>query len=135
MAARVVGNVNLRRAVLPGIICTGLFAMAYIIWRIPTVHPRRISAKIAAKLAEIDYVHANTTRISGSVRKVLRIPCNNMRVDLDRALKDVGERQDDNLRAKAESSMALKYLRNLDQDSAKHSTAIEGLEPEAHSQT
>ncbi|KAH6957191.1 transmembrane GTPase fzo1 [Fusarium avenaceum] len=135
MAARVVGNVNLRRAVLPGIICTGLFTMAYIIWRIPTVHPRRISAKIAAKLAEIDYVHANATRISGSVRKVLRIPCNNMRVDLDRALKDVGERRDENLRVKAESSMALSHLRNLVQDSAKQKTAIEGLELEAYSQT
>lgn len=109
--------------------------MAYIIWRITTVHPRRISAKIAAKLAEIDYVHANATRISGSVRKVLRVPCNNMRVDLGRTLKDVGERRDENLRAKAESSMALSHLRNLVQDSAKQKTAIEGLELEAHSQT
>jgi mitofusin len=109
--------------------------VACIIWRIPTVHPRRISAKIAAKLAEIDYVHANATRISGSVRKVLRIPCNNMRVDLDRALKDVGELRDENLRVKAESSTALSYLCNLVQDSAEQRTAIEGLELEARSQT
>ncbi|KAF4496436.1 Transmembrane GTPase fzo1 [Fusarium agapanthi] len=135
MAARVVGSINLRRAVLPSIICTGLFAVACIIWRIPTVHPRRISAKIAAKLAEIDYVHANATRISSSVRKVLGIPANNIRVDLDRAVKDVGERRDENLRVKAESNMALTYFRNLVQDSAKQKTAIEGLELEAYSQT
>ncbi|KAF5621968.1 transmembrane GTPase fzo1 [Fusarium sp. NRRL 52700] len=135
MAARVVGSINLRRAVVPGIICTGLFAVACIIWRIPTVHPRRISTKIAAKLAEIDYVHANATRISGSVRKVLGIPANNIRVDLDRAVKDVGERRDKSLRVKAESNMALTYFRNLVQDSAKQKTAIEGLELEAYSQT
>ncbi|KAF5667387.1 transmembrane GTPase fzo1 [Fusarium circinatum] len=135
MAARVVGSINLRRAVLPGIICTGLFAVACIIWRIPTAHPRRISAKIAAKLAEIDYVHANATRISNSVRKVLGIPANNIRVDLDRAVKDVGERRDESLRVKAESNMALTYFRNLVQDGAKQKTAIEGLELEAYSQT
>ncbi|KAF4440616.1 Transmembrane GTPase fzo1 [Fusarium austroafricanum] len=135
MAARLVGNINLRRAVLPGIVCTGLLAVAYIIWRIPTVHPRRISAKIAAKLAEIDYVHANATRISGSVRKVLRIPSNNIRVDLDRAVKDVGERRDESLRVKAESNVALTCFRNLVQDSAKQKTSIEGLDLEAYLQT
>jgi mitofusin len=109
--------------------------VACIIWRIPTVHPRRISAKIAAKLAEIDYVHANATRISGSVRKVLGIPSNNIRVELDCALKDVGERRDENFRVKAESNMALTYFRNLVQDSAKQKTAVEGLELEAYSQT
>ncbi|KAG5792057.1 hypothetical protein H9Q69_008905 [Fusarium xylarioides] len=134
MAARVMGNINLRKAVLPGILCTGLFAVACVIWRIPIVHPRRLSAKIAAKLAEIDYVHANATRISGSVRKVLRIPSNNIRADLDRAVKDVGERRDESLRVKAQSSVALTYFRNLVQDSAKQKTAVEGLELEAYSQ-
>lgn len=117
------------------LIALGLLTVACIIWKIPTVHPRRISTKIAAKLAEIEYVHANATRMPGSVRKVLRIPCNNMRVDLDRASKDVGERRDENLLVKAESSMALSYLRNLVQDISKQKTAIEGLEFEAHSQT
>lgn len=115
-------------------IALGLFTVVCIIWRIPTVHPRRVSAKLAAKLAEIDYVHANATRISGSVRKVLRIPCNNMRIDLDRALKDVGERRDENLHVKAESSMALSYLRNLVRSRQCQKTAVEGLELEVHPQ-
>ncbi|KAF4976112.1 hypothetical protein FZEAL_7182 [Fusarium zealandicum] len=134
MAARVMGNINVGKAVLPGIVCTGLLAVACVIWRIPTVHPRRLSAKIAAKLAEIDYVHANATRISGRVRRVLGIPSNNIRVDLDRAVKDVGERRDESLRVKAQSSVALTYFGSLVQDSAKQKTAVEGLDLEAHSQ-
>ncbi len=59
-------------------------AAAYILQQIPNSLPRRLQEKISAQLAEMDYVHANSTRISASVRKVLRFPADNLRLSLDR---------------------------------------------------
>ncbi|POR36319.1 Transmembrane GTPase fzo1 [Tolypocladium paradoxum] len=131
VATKVMGKVNLRRLFFPAIIVTALIAMTCMVRRIPSVLPRRLSTKIACKLAEIDYVHANATRISGSVRKVLGIPANNIRVDLDRLVKELGERRDESLRVRAQSTVALTYFRNLVQDSAQQKTMLEGLDLEA----
>ncbi|KAJ4316898.1 mitofusin [Fusarium piperis] len=133
-AAKLVGNVNLRQAIVPSIVITGLVAITCIVWRIPTVLHRRLSTKIASELTEIDYVHANATRISGSVRKVLRIPADNIRVSLDRVVKELGERRDESMRLKAQSGVALTYFGNLVQDSAKQKTLVEGLDLEAPTQ-
>ncbi|KPM34591.1 Transmembrane GTPase fzo1 [Neonectria ditissima] len=130
VAAKLIGNVSLRHVVFPSIAVTGLVAVTCIIWRIPTVLHRRLSTKIASELAEIDYVHANATRISGSVRKVLRIPADNIRVSLDCVVKELGERRDECIRLKAESDVALTYFCNLVQESAKQKTLVEELDLE-----
>ncbi|RSL56081.1 hypothetical protein CEP51_014450 [Fusarium floridanum] len=131
VAAKLVGNVNLRQAVFPSIVITGLVAITCIVWRIPTVLHRRLSTKIASELTEIDYVHANATRISGSVRKVLRIPADNIRVGLGRVVKELGERRDESMRLKAQSGVALTYFGNLVQDSGKQKALVEELDLEA----
>lgn len=76
-------------------------------------------------------MHANATRISGSVRKVVRIPADNIRVSLDRVVKELGERRDESMRVKAQSGIALTYFGNLVQDSAKQKTLVEELDLEA----
>lgn len=74
-----------------------LLAITYIIRQTPAALPRRLSTKVAKKLADIDYVHANALRISGSVRKVLRFPADKLRIDLDSLVKDLAKRRDDSL--------------------------------------
>ncbi|KAF7555512.1 hypothetical protein G7Z17_g2126 [Cylindrodendrum hubeiense] len=134
LAAKLLGNINLRQVVFPSIVVTGLAAITYIVWRIPTVLQRRLSTKVASELAEIDYVHTNATRISGSVRKVLRIPADNIRLSLDRVVKGLGERRDESMRLKAQSRVALTYFGNLVQESVKQKTLVADLDLEAPTQ-
>ncbi|KAM0424955.1 hypothetical protein ACHAPT_009756 [Fusarium lateritium] len=119
VAAKLMGNVNLGQVILPGVVVTGLAAITCI---------------IASELAEIDYVHANAMRISGSVRKVVRMPADNIRVSLDRLVRDLGERRDESMRLKAQSGVALTFFGNLVQDSAKQMTLVEELDLEAPTQ-
>lgn len=97
---------------------TALAAAAYVLHRIPSSLPHRLQEKISAQLAEMDYVHANATRVSSSVRKVLRFPADNLRLTLDRSVKELGERREDTLRVRGESEVALKYFGNLVRESA-----------------
>ncbi len=87
---------------------------------------------MAARLGELDYVHANGTRISGSVRKVLRIPADGLRVGLQHSVERLGARRDDTLRTRGESEVALRYFGNLVRNSAKQRAAVEAVDLDAH---
>ena len=99
-------------------------ATAYVLNEIPHSLPHRLSSKIAAQLAAIDYVHANSERISSAVREVLRFPADNLRVGIHRSVEQLGKRREETLRTKTESEVALKYFRNLVRDSEKQRDVV-----------
>ncbi|KAI0480173.1 putative mitochondrial fission protein [Xylariaceae sp. FL0804] len=133
-AAKIVGNDNLRRLIIPGIIVAVLSAGAYVVQQIPHSLPHRLSTKLSTQLASIDYVHSNSTRISGSVRKVLRIPANNLRIGLTRSFEQLSTRREETAKVRTESEIALKYFGNLVRNSAHQRTLVDEVDLDAHPQ-
>ncbi|KAI1880252.1 hypothetical protein JX265_001873 [Neoarthrinium moseri] len=133
-AAKVLGNDNLRRLIVPGLIVAVVSAAAYVLQQVPQSLPHRLSTKISTQLEAIDYVHANSARISSSVRKVLRFPADNLRVGLTRSVEQLGARRDETLKTRGESEVALKYFGNLVRDSAAHRRMVEEVDLDAHPQ-
>lgn len=80
----------------------------------------------------MDYAHVNSTRISGSVRKVLRFPADSLRVGLQRSVEQLDSRRDETLRVKAESHEARKYFSNLVRVSDHERRAIANVDLDAH---
>ena len=79
----------------------------------------------------MDYVHANSMRISGSVRRVLRIPADNVRSGLDQSVKELGARRTDTLKVQGESRVALKYFGNLVRNSGRQRDMVENVDLES----
>ncbi|KAL6859329.1 hypothetical protein J3F83DRAFT_749794 [Trichoderma novae-zelandiae] len=127
-ATRIIGNDNLRRLILPGIVVAAVAASAYILQQIPNSLPHRLARKIEAQLAEIDYVHTNASRISGSVRTVLRMPADNLRVGLEHSVKDLNKRRDETVKVKGESERASKFFRTLVNESQFQKNMVEGVD-------
>ena len=113
---------------------TALAAAYYVLNQIPQSLPQRLNAKISSQLAAIDYVHANSSRVSSSVRKVLRFPADSLRVGLQRSVEQLGSRRDDTLKVRTESSEALKFFGGLVRDSAHQKTLVEAVDLDAHPQ-
>ncbi|KAL3955978.1 hypothetical protein ACCO45_008824 [Purpureocillium lilacinum] len=130
-ATRVLSNDNLRQLILPGIVIAAVAASAYILQQIPNSLPPRLATKISTQLEELDYVHANSSRISSSVRKVLRFPADNLRVGLDQSVKDLGTRRDETVKVKAESERASKFFRTLVGESEVQRSMVEGVDLDA----
>lgn len=95
---------------------------------IPTSLPPRLSRKIAAKLADIDYVHSNANRISSEVRRILRLPATNLQACLAQDIEDLGRRKQEVTKIKQESEVATKYFANLFRESGENRTAVEDLD-------
>ena len=127
-ATRLLSNGNLRQLILPGIVVAAIAATAYVLQQIPNSLPQRLAQKISSQLAELDYVHANSTRISSSVRKVLAMPAETLRIGLDRSVKDLGSRREETIKVKAESERAARYFRTLAGESASQRTMVEAVD-------
>jgi mitofusin 2 len=110
---------------------TALTATYYVLNQIPQSLPHRLSAKIATQLAALDYAHANSARISGSVRKVLRFPADSLRVGLQRSVEQLGSRRDETLRVRGESDVARKYFANLVRVSDHERRTVEAVDLDA----
>lgn len=106
-------------------------AAAYILQQVPQSLPQRLSSKLSAQLESLDYVHANSTRIASSVRKVLRFPADNLRVDLTRSVEQLGSRRDETLKTRSESEGAFKYFSNLIRNSAHQRTLVADVDLDA----
>ncbi|PNY28569.1 Transmembrane GTPase fzo1 [Tolypocladium capitatum] len=130
-ATRVLSNENLRRLILPGILVAAIAASAYVLQQIPNSLPPRLANKISTQLAELDYVHSNSTRISSAVRKVLRFPADNLRVALDQSVKDLGNRRDETVKVKGESERADKFFRELVSESEVQRSMVEAVDLDA----
>ncbi|XMA07755.1 hypothetical protein WAI453_000546 [Rhynchosporium graminicola] len=79
-AFKIVGHSNLRKLAIPAILATTFAATAFILSNILRALPQRLSARFATQLQSIDYVHANSDRISSSVRRVLRYPADDLKL-------------------------------------------------------
>ncbi|KAF3804674.1 Transmembrane GTPase fzo1 [Colletotrichum gloeosporioides] len=130
-AAKILGNDNLRKLIIPGIIAAAFAAAYYILNQIPNSLPHRLATKIAAQLEAVDYVHSNSNRISSSVRKVLRYPADNLRVGLEQSVKDLGQRREETLKVRQESEVALKYFGNLYRNSGQQRAVVQGVDLDA----
>jgi len=104
---------------------------AYVLSSIPTTLPPRLSKKLAARLAEIDYTHTNASRISAEVRRMLRIPAVNLQTALAQDIEDLGRRKDEVTKVKRESEVASKYFANLFRDSGENRRSVEQIDLEA----
>ncbi|KAJ4260562.1 mitofusin [Fusarium torreyae] len=127
-AGRVLSNENLRHLILPGILVAAVAASAYVLQQIPNSLPPRLATKISTQLADLDYVHSNSARISSSVRKVLRIPADNLRVGLDQSLKDLNAKRDETIKVRGESERASRYFLNLVRQSDDQRAKVEGVD-------
>ncbi|KAI0530296.1 hypothetical protein GGR58DRAFT_241155 [Xylaria digitata] len=133
-AAKIVGNDNLRKLIIPAVALAVVSAAAYVLQQIPQSLPHRLSAKLSAQLDSMDYIHANSTRIASSVRKVLRFPADNLRVGLTRSVEQLGSRRDETLKTRTESEVAFKYFSNLVRNSAHQRTLVADVDLDAHPQ-
>ncbi|KAI3399091.1 hypothetical protein diail_7891 [Diaporthe ilicicola] len=130
--ARVMGNDNLRRMIIPGIVVAAVAAGAYVLSQIPHSLPHRLSSKISAQLESIEYAHNNAHRMSGSVRKVLHTPKDHVVFNLQRSVEQLGKKREETLKVKKESSDALKYFTNLTRDSAQQRSMVEAVDLDNH---
>lgn len=126
-AARLLGSNNLRTLLIPGFLAAVLGAGTYAVLQIPHSLPQRLSSKISQQLQSIDYVHSNSTRISNEVRKVLRFPADNLRVDLKRSVEQQCTKREETLKVRGESEIARKYFGNLVNRSIKLGSQVEGI--------
>ncbi|KAL2262563.1 hypothetical protein VTK26DRAFT_939 [Humicola hyalothermophila] len=130
--AQLLGSDNLRRLIVPGVIAAAVAMTVYVLNQIPHSLPHRLNSKISSQLAAMDYVHSNSTRISGTVRKVLLIPANSLRVGLQRSVEQLDNRREETLKVRKESHDALKYFSNLIQRSAHQRHQIEMVDLDAN---
>ncbi|KAJ6139301.1 hypothetical protein N7471_005787 [Penicillium samsonianum] len=130
-AVKVIGPNNMRRLFFPGILAAAVLTTAYVLSSIPTTLPPRLSRKIAATLAEMDYVHSNANRISTEVRRMLRMPAGNLQTCLSQDIEDIGRRKQEVTKIKQESDVATKYFSNLFRDSSENRRSIENLDLDA----
>ncbi|KAJ5279642.1 hypothetical protein N7478_005014 [Penicillium angulare] len=125
---KVLGPNNVRRLFLPSVLTAAVLTAAYVLSSIPTTLPPRISKKISAALAEMDYVHSNSTRISAEVRRILRLPAKNLQTCLSQDIEDLGRRKQEVAKVKQESEVATKYFSNLFRDSTENRRSVEDLD-------
>ncbi|KAH7144448.1 hypothetical protein B0J13DRAFT_502490 [Dactylonectria estremocensis] len=130
-ATRVLSNDNLRQLILPGILVVAIAASAYVLQQIPNSLPPRLATKISTQLADLDYVHTNASRISSSVRKVLRLPASNLRVSLERSVKDLDDKREDTIKVKGESERASSYFSSLVRKTEEQRGAVEHVDLDA----
>jgi mitofusin len=106
-------------------------ASAYVLQQIPNSLPPRLATKISTQLADLDYVHSNSARVSSAVRKVLRFPADNLRVGLDQSVKDLNAKRDETVKVKEESGRANKYFVNLVRNSQDQRNHVEAIDLDA----
>ena len=88
----------------------------------------RLARKIEAQLSEIDYVHNNASRVSSSVRTVLRMPADNLRVGLEHSVKDLSKKRDETVKIKGESERVSRFFRKLVGESQVQKNMVEGVD-------
>jgi len=146
-AAKIMGTHHMRRLVLPGLVATGktlrrcraitnltthlvVLGISYAISSIPQSLPRRLSQKVAARLAEIDFTHSNALRISAEVRKALSYPADHLRVGLQQNFEKLQNKRQETSKIRSESEVARKYFGNLVRESNEIKLGVERVDLE-----
>ncbi|KAJ5250256.1 hypothetical protein N7489_000666 [Penicillium chrysogenum] len=131
-AVKVIGPNNMRRLFFPGILAAGDCSDHSLCAQLHPDHSSpRLSRKIAATLAEMDYVHSNANRISTEVRRMLRMPAANLQTCISQDIEDLGRRKQEVTKIQQESDVATKYFSNLFRDSSENRRSIENLDLDA----
>ena len=104
--------------------------MSYALSSIPHSLPRRLSAKLSSQLAELDYTHANSLRISSEVRRALKYPADKLREGLQRSVEKLQDERKEKIRVQGESEIARKYFGNLIRDSSDVRSRVERVDLE-----
>ena len=76
----------------------------------------------------MDYVHSNANRISSEVRRILRLPANNLQACLAQDIEDLARRKQEVTKVKQESEVATKYFANLFRESSENRRTVEALD-------
>jgi mitofusin 2 len=129
-AVRVLGSRNLQRLALPATLTAVALMVAYILSTIPQTLPPRLARKISAELAALDYTHANASRISAEVRRVLRYPAQQLTGDLQKNVEELKQKKDEVTKVKKESEVARKYFSNLVRDSSDTRQRVDSIDLE-----
>lgn len=79
----------------------------------PKSLPHRLSAKLSAQLAAIDYTHTNALRISSEIRRALKGPANDVRIGLQRNVEKLQLKREETSKFRTEAEVARKYFGNL----------------------
>jgi mitofusin len=107
--------------------------VSYAISQIPKSLPHRLSAKLAAQLAALDYTHANAQRISNEVRRALKYPSDKLRESLQRSVERLHEQRQATLKVQQESEVARKYFSNLVRESQDIRNRVQHIDLEGQS--
>lgn len=135
--AKVVGGQGgLRRLVIPGLALAAALTISYALSSIKHTLPQTLAKKLSISLSELDYTHANASRISAEVRRALAYPSTRLRESLQRGVQRLADERDAKRKTKTESDVARKYFSNLVRESADVRARVEGvdLEPSAAAQ-
>lgn len=95
-----------------------VFGLSYALKCIPRSLPKRLSAKMSSQLSQLDYVHINATRVSSELRRALKGPGNDLRVELQRNVETLLTRKEETMKLRTETDFARKYFSNLVRNSS-----------------
>ena len=124
------GYRNTKRILIPVAVVAGVVG-AYILFSdIPNAVPRKLAKKIRGELVAMDYVHGNSERISKEVRKVLKVPADDLRGGFQSVLEKKGKQRDELKKLSQESEVALKYFGNLYRKSTAVGKGVDSLDLE-----
>lgn len=124
------GYRNTKKLIVPAAVIAGVVGAYFLFADIPNAVPRKLAKKIRAELATMDYVHGNSERISKEVRKVLKVPADDLRSGFQRVVEKRGRERDELKKKGVESEVALKYFGNLLRRSEGVSKGVERLDLE-----
>ncbi|KAL7267855.1 mitofusin [Rhizina undulata] len=129
-ASNLLGARTTKKLIVPAALLVGAAGAFFLISDIPNAVPRKLAKKIRRELAEMDYVHGNSERISKECRKVLRFPVEDLRDGFQRSIEKQGQTMEEKKKLEKESEFAAKYFGNLLRDAREQKTAVEKLDLE-----
>ncbi|KAK9468935.1 hypothetical protein V1512DRAFT_289422 [Lipomyces arxii] len=115
-ATSAIGFRNLKNWILPALSVAAVCSVVYLISDIPNVVPRKLAKKIKAELESLDYVHANSDRISAECRKVLKIPSEDLRSAFQQQLDEQVTQRNERSKQIGHAEEAHRYFSRLSRD-------------------
>ncbi|KAI5811135.1 hypothetical protein DFH27DRAFT_531652 [Peziza echinospora] len=122
------GYRNTKKLIVPVALVAGAFGAYWLLADIPNAVPRKLAKKIRKELEAMDYVHGNSERITKEVRKILRVPADDLRGGFQRVVEKRGKEREQLKEQKKESEVALKYFGNLYRKSTEISKGVNRLD-------
>ncbi|KAK9479693.1 hypothetical protein V1514DRAFT_327885 [Lipomyces japonicus] len=122
-ATSIIGFRNLKKWIIPAVGIAAVVGIAYLVTEIPNVVPRKLAKKLKRELDNLDYVHANSDRISSECRKVLRFPSEDFRRAFQQLLDEQAKQKNERAKQIDQVEQATRYFNRL----YKESTGQRGL--------